>query len=60
MQLKWSDKFSSVPVNKVAYEKVKSEIKELEATFTKQDLDWKFIEEHIDAWLEKIELQILK
>lgn len=60
IQEKWSSKFSSIPVNKKAYEKIDEATKEFEKNFTKQDLDWKFIEEHIEGWIEKIELQILK
>lgn len=60
MQVKWSEKFSSVPVNLEAYEKISQDVKDFEKTFTKQDLDWKFIKENIDSWIEKIELEILK
>lgn len=60
VQLAWSNKFSSVPVNKVAFEKINPELIKIDNEIQKADLDWGYISKNVDKWVEKIELQILK
>lgn len=59
-QAKWSEKFGTVPANKSAKEKISDDLKEFIKDFKSQKLDWKFISENIDSWIEKVELEYNK
>lgn len=60
VQLAWSDAFGTIPAQKDALENVTDDIKELMAGLKPQTLDWGFIAENIDAWVEKAELEYVK
>lgn len=61
VQAEWSKKFTSMPANKKALEMADPKIQEFEKSFTKvQDMDWEFIAENINKWIEKIELEVLQ
>ncbi|NGM85352.1 extracellular solute-binding protein [Paenibacillus sp. 7124] len=52
--------FKAMPANKQAAEQADPAIKALYSTLKTQPLDWAFLADHIDQWVEKIELQIMK
>jgi iron(III) transport system substrate-binding protein len=53
-------KFSYFPANQDALKEAPQSVKDLASTVKVQDIDWKFVSEHIDEWVQKIELQIKK
>jgi iron(III) transport system substrate-binding protein len=59
LQGEWAQQFSSMPVNKGAIEKAKPEVVEFISGLKQQDIDWNFVQEHIGAWVEKIELEYM-
>ncbi|MFC6314884.1 extracellular solute-binding protein [Lapidilactobacillus achengensis] len=59
LQRGWSEKFGSAPVNKEAQSSVNPSIKKILETTTPQANDYDFISQHLDAWTEYIELNLL-
>lgn len=60
MQLEWSNNFGTIPCQQEALENVSDDIKELVAVLKPQELDWAFIAENVDAWVEKAELEFMQ
>ncbi|MCK4025696.1 extracellular solute-binding protein [Streptococcus iners] len=60
VQKAWSDEFGSIPANKTALEGAKAEIKEFASSVKPQELDWEFIGENINSWVEKAELEFVE
>ena len=60
IQLEWSNEFGTIPCQADAMENVSEDLKELMAILEPQDLDWAFIAENIDAWVEKAELEFIQ
>lgn len=60
VQLAWSNAFGTIPAQKDAFENVTDNIKELMAVLKPQQLDWSFIADNIDSWVEKAELEYVK
>jgi iron(III) transport system substrate-binding protein len=54
----WAEEFGSLPVNTKALEKASDKMKQIAEITTIQEMDYTFIAEHIDDWVEKIELEI--
>lgn len=54
----WAEQFGSLPVNTKAVEKASDKMKQIGEITTIQEMDYTFIAEHIDDWVEKIELEI--
>ncbi len=54
----WAEQFGSLPVNTKAVEKASDKMKQIGEITTIQKMDYTFIAEHIDDWVEKIELEI--
>ena len=48
------------PARQDALDNVSDDLKELMDMLTPQDLDWAFIAENIDAWVEKAELEFIQ
>lgn len=59
VQGQFASEFNSMPANEVAAEQSTDYVQDLYANITLQELDWGFISEYIDEWMEKIELEIL-
>jgi iron(III) transport system substrate-binding protein len=59
MQGAFAKEFSAMPVIAEAAEQAPDETKNMFANLKAQALDWGFIAENLDAWVEKIELQIM-
>jgi len=60
VQAKWSAKFGSVPVQPAALAKASPEAKELMANVKPQKVDWTFVANNIDEWMEKVQLEFVK
>lgn len=59
LQGEWAEKFGSLPVNEKAVERALPRMQEIAENTTPMDVDWDFVAEYIDLWIEKIELEIL-
>lgn len=60
IQVGWSGNAGAIPVNTVALAAIDNpEIQELMTKVKKQDMDWAFIAEHVDDWVEKVQLEFL-
>ena len=59
VQAKWAEKFGTAPVNKEAQGSMNERVKEVLESTTPQNNDYDFISEHMDEWVEFIELNIL-
>lgn len=60
VQLDWSNAYGTIPCQKEALSQVSDDIKELMDTLTPQELDWSFIADNVDAWVEKAELEYVQ
>lgn len=59
VQGQFAAEFNAMPANEVAAEQATDYVKGLYEEITVQELDWGFISEYIDQWMEKIELELL-
>ncbi len=60
MQGAWTEQFATAPANKIAMERASDETKELANSVTVQQIDWKFVSNNINDWVEKIELEMME
>lgn len=60
IQLEWANNFGTIPCQKDALENTSEETKELMDQLKSQDIDWSFVAENIDAWVEKAELEFVQ
>lgn len=60
VQAAWSNEFGTAPVNKDALANGNQEVIEYTDSFTAQDIDWAFVAENIDSWIEEIELNYIR
>ena len=60
VQLDWSNHYGTIPCQKEALAQVSDDIKELMDVLKPQDLDWGFIAENVDSWVEKAELEYVQ
>lgn len=60
IQAEWSHEFGTIPANKKALEQAQDDVKEFADKMKPQELDWKFIGEHVDEWVEKVELEFIQ
>lgn len=58
VQSAWANEFGSLPVNKKALDGVQPRIKELADATSPMDVDWNFVREHLNEWIEKVELEL--
>ncbi len=59
LQGEWAQEFGSLPVNEGALDQALPRMQEIAENTTPMDIDWDFVGEYIDLWIEKIELEIL-
>ncbi|AMB92021.1 ABC transporter substrate-binding protein [Aerococcus christensenii] len=59
VQKEWAKKFGTWPVLPKAQEGADDRLREIMSKTTPMKVDWKFVNDHIDSWVEKIELEIL-
>jgi hypothetical protein len=60
IQLEWSDNFGTIPCQEEALAGASQDVSDLMSQLKAQELDWKFISENIDAWVEKAELEFVQ
>lgn len=60
VQAVWAEKFGTIPALPEALEKAPKENREFYEQVKIQDMDWKFISENVDSWIEKATLQHIK
>lgn len=59
IQADWMNKFGTIPCQPAALEKAPEDIKTFIDKVHPQDIDWEFVAENIDQWVEKCELEFL-
>ncbi|HBS91252.1 MAG TPA: iron ABC transporter substrate-binding protein [Erysipelotrichaceae bacterium] len=57
IQAKFAQEFGTTPAHPDALAEAPQDIKDLMASVSPQDIDWKFVAENIDSWVEKVELE---
>lgn len=57
VQEKWAEKFGTAPAHPKALENAPKETRELVESLKIQNLDWTFITDNIDSWIEKVQLE---
>lgn len=60
LQAAWMKRFGTIPTQPKALEQAPTDIKEFVKKVHPQDMDWSFIANNIDKWVEKCELEFLK
>ncbi|MBV7412203.1 substrate-binding domain-containing protein [Dermabacteraceae bacterium TAE3-ERU27] len=60
VQSEWSKKFFTAPANEKAAKDGNTEAIEATDKFKRQDIDWSFVSKNLTAWIEKIELDVIK
>lgn len=60
VQAAWMEQFGTIPCQPDALAKAPEDIKDFVGMVHPQDIDWGFVAEHIDQWVEKCELEFLK
>lgn len=58
-QTAFAQEFNAMPTNINAEKVANKEVKEMFDGIKVQELDWGFISEHIESWMEKVELEFL-
>jgi len=56
-QTAWAQEWDTMPANQLAAQGASENMQTIFATYPPQDIDWDFVAENIEAWVEKIELQ---
>lgn len=59
VQGEWAQEFGSLPVNEDAVDQALPRMQEIAENTTPMEVDWDYVAEYIDSWIEKIELEIL-
>lgn len=60
IQTEWMNEFGTIPCQPAALEKAPEDIKNFIDKVHPQDMDWAFVAENIDQWVEKCELEFLQ
>lgn len=59
VQAEWAQEFGSIPVNAQAQGSMTERMAEIAEGTTPMEVDWNFVRENLDAWIEKIELELM-
>lgn len=59
IQSEFSKEFFTLPTNKKAIEKSSKYIRNINKSVKPQNIDWKFVNDNIEQWIEKLELEIM-
>lgn len=59
VQAEFAKEFNAMPTNETAAKSANQEVLELYSNIKTQELDWEFINENLEYWIEKIELEIM-
>lgn len=60
IQTEWMNEFGTIPCQPAALEKAPEDIKTFMDKVHSQEMDWEFVAENIDQWVEKCELEFLQ
>lgn len=60
VQEAWMNQFGTIPCNETAFAAAPENVKELVNSVHQQDIDWAFVAENLDAWVEKVELEFVQ
>lgn len=60
VQTEWMNKFGTIPCHEDAFAQASDDIKEFVGSVHQQDIDWAFVAENLDAWVEKVELEFVQ
>lgn len=60
VQTAWMNEFGTIPCQPAALEAAPEDIKEFISKVHPQDMDWGFISENVEQWVEKCELEFLQ
>lgn len=60
IQGEWTQQFSTIPANEKSLPMASEENQKISNTYKPQDIDWAFVAENINAWMEKCELEYMK
>ena len=60
IQGEFSEKFGTAPACRTALEKADPQVREMLTTLHPQEMDWKFVGEHREQWMEKIQLEFVE
>ena len=59
-QLEWSKEFGTIPVAEAALEQVSDDIRGFMEKVHPQEIDWEFVGNNIEQWVEKAELELVR
>lgn len=60
VQEAWMNQFGTIPCNEKALANAPENVKEFIDSVHQQDIDWAFVAENLDAWVEKAELEFVQ
>lgn len=60
IQTEWMNEFGTIPCNEDAFAQASDDIKEFVGSVHQQEIDWAFVAENLDAWVEKVELEFVQ
>lgn len=60
MQTEWMNEFGTIPCQPDALAEASDEIKDFVNSVHSQEIDWKFVADNIDQWVEKCELEFME
>ena len=60
VQEAWMNEFGTIPCNEKALANAPENVKEFIDSVHQQDIDWGFVAENLDAWVEKAELEYVQ
>lgn len=59
VQEEWMNQFGTIPCQESALENAPDDVKEFLGKVHKQDIDWSFVAEYLDQWIQKVELEFM-
>lgn len=59
IQAGFVEEFGGVPVNEAAFDSAPERLQEIANATTPMDIDWNFVQENLNAWMEKVELELM-
>lgn len=59
VQAGFVEEFGGQPVNEVAFDSAPERLQELAEATDPMEIDWNFVQENLNAWMEKIELELM-
>ncbi len=60
MQEAWMNEFGTIPCQQELLNNAPDDVKEFIDGVYQQEIDWKFVADNLDQWVEKVELEFMK